>query len=372
MTQNVLVKVFIKISSNIFWRFLCIDLWQCESEKLFKYYLKYTIFIVHILNTQIYGCLNATFLFSTPFDLEKVTFGISFVSTMLMVCAKYSCVFLNQHRLKAIIDKLPESYTKEVIADFKISARLSNMKKFMNIYTGYMLTSLIFLVLGPLSAYLTTGTKAFPFLTIFPFDATGTFAYPAAFVWTFFAHITHIMAMVGNDNILYGLVNVISIEFEILRENFDALKNLSDEAVIKSEMSTHIRRHNELHEIVWEMQRIFSPTFFINFIMSSFIICFNVFQASTSADIIGMIFNGLFSLSTMNQIFMQCYFGQSLRNSSSTVVDGIYFCGWENFKDLKLEKDLILTIQRAQKPAAFTIIGVWDISMDQFKSVRTF
>lgn len=116
----------------------------------------------------------------------------------------------------------------------------------MSAYTFYMWTSLPFLLQGPIIVYFTTGRRIFPHLLVFPFAAFEVIAYTLVWLWIIFAHCSHVIAMVCNDFVIYGIVNVTALEFEILREKF------------KCENDKHdcIHRHNELHAIFETLQKI--------------------------------------------------------------------------------------------------------------------
>lgn len=105
---------FSKTSSNFDWNFMQINLLSARKsinlkEKLIEC-VKFGIFIAHIFNIFTYGFLTTSGFFDVTLDLGKITFGISFSSTMTMMCVKYACVYLNQPKLRDIVQKLPENY----------------------------------------------------------------------------------------------------------------------------------------------------------------------------------------------------------------------------------------------------------------------
>jgi hypothetical protein len=376
MSSQVKPEHFIKTISNFDWNFFGIDLISGESDKTIygylKSWLKHLVFIIHIFNIFTYGILTTSHILDAEFDLGKVTFGISFFSTMIIVAVKYACVYPNQNKFKSILQRFPSSYNNETTKKFKIDERLTRMAKIMSAYKYYMWTSVPFLLQGPIVVYLMTSERIMPFLLVFPFDTTTILAYAFTWIWIIIAHCSHVIAMVCCDHVIYGIINVMQLEFDILRARFENFKDIKKENDVKKELGSCISRHEELHAIANELNTILQPTFSFNWLMSSFIICFNAFQASSvQMHFLAVIFNGLFCLSTLNHIFLQCFFVQRLKDSSERVVNGIYDCGWEQLKSLQLKKDLMVVIQRAQKPAAFSAFGISEINMHQFEQVRT-
>jgi hypothetical protein len=376
MNSQVKPEHFIKTVSNFDWKFLVIDLLSDEDDKTIygsvKSWIKHLVFAVNFFNIFTYGFLTTSHILDTEFDLAKVTFGISFCSTMTMMAVKYACVYLNQSKFRGILERLPSSYNYQITKTFKIDERLTRMTNIMSAYKFYMWTSLPFLLQGPIVVYLMTSERILPHLLVFPFDTTTILAYAFTWIWIIIAHCSHVIAMVCCDHVIYGIINVMQLEFDILRTRFENFKDIKKENDVKKEFGSCISRHEELHAIATELNTILQPTFSFNWLMSSFIICFNAFQASSvQMHFLAVIFNGLFCLSTLNHIFLQCFFVQRLKDSSERVVNGIYDCGWEQLKSLQLKKDLMVVIQRAQKPAAFSAFGISEINMHQFEQVRT-
>lgn len=68
-------------------------------------------------------------------------------------------------------------------------------------------------------------------------------------------------------------------------------------------------------------------------------------------------------------ILLLCSFGQKLTNSSESVANGVYDCGWEDIKDEAFKKQLQLIIIRARRAKKLTAMGFADISLETFTRV---
>jgi hypothetical protein len=344
------------------WKFLRTDFSHGSSGSDFKVFLKKFwkcfFYFFHCMNMAIYGSIfsYSKHITQRTIILEKLFLTLSLGGTMSILIVCYSCMHWKSDRIRSIFDKLPLIYSKEKVQKFHIDQRLASMRKFIKYFSLHECSSYVFMVLEPLGVYMQNGEKTFPFLFEFPFETSEIFIYVTICAWIYLAHTTHIIAMVSNDNVLYGLINVISLEFEILRRDFEDLRELSSApARFRTKLLACVKRQIELHEMSEELQKVFNPSFVLNFVIISFIMCCNAFQMSTTTNFVEMAFSFLFCLSSTTHIFLQCFFGAMLKDASENVVHGVYRCGWEDLEDIQLKKCLVLIIERAQKPAALSI-----------------
>jgi hypothetical protein len=247
-------------------------------------------------------------------------------------------------------------------------------KKFGRImmsYTVYTLNPVIFMFLEPLGEYAASGKLKIPMLIDFPFDTENSIiAYFVAFSMIVYGYGLYWIANVTTDRILYGTVTVLALEFKILRSKFLELRFMH-ESDVKMELKQLIVRHSELVSNTAEVQDIFAVSLFINFILTSILICSDAFMFTTSKDIGGAVLCVSFSFYSAIFIFLQCYFGQMLREASDGVISGIFECEWEKIVDVKLKRDLILVLRQAQKPAQLSIFKVSPVNIEQFGSVSS-
>lgn len=99
--------------------------------------------------------------------------------------------------------------------------------------------------------------------------------------------------------------------------------------------------------------------------------CFVAFMLSTAKDIEDYLFYVPYLGINILQVLMFCACGQKIIDASTAVGDGIYDCGWEDFDDISLKKQLVLMIQRAQNPKKLTAMGFNDVANECFTSVRS-
>ncbi|KAG5683305.1 hypothetical protein PVAND_012592 [Polypedilum vanderplanki] len=324
-------------------------------------------FILVFTTVTLYALSNSNYLIELSvtheFNLEKFTTSFSYSATISMLLVRYSCIYHNKDAIQKIIDFLPKEYKISEIQPHKIDKFLNNFGTFIKIHRYFHFQALIYPPMLVLINFINTGEKMFPFEVKFPFYAFRNEIYPFLLLWVLISHYIYVLSYVVSENITYGLTTIISVELKLLAVKYqNSFSNLED-------LKVFIKNQNELYDIIEELQRIYGISFFANFLMSSILLCFTAFMTSVSPDLQLLIFNAIFCLITMIQIFIQCFFGQILYDANLNLVDSIYECGWENMKDVNLKKFLVFVIKRSQKCAAFSLLGIWKITLEQFKSV---
>ncbi|KAG5683308.1 hypothetical protein PVAND_012595 [Polypedilum vanderplanki] len=324
-------------------------------------------FVFVLLDLIFYTLVNANYfieiLVTHEFELERFTSSFPFVAAILMLLTRYACIYFNKDVIQKILNSVPKEYNKLKLQQFKIDKLLMNFQRFIKFHRYLNLNAITYAFLMVTFSFIKTGQKNFPFEIKFPFDAFESGIYPILLIWVLFSHSLYAFTMVTTENVTYGLIIIVSAELKMLAADFRLLRKKSID-IVKC-----IKRQNELYDIVEELQRIFGIYFFINFLLSSILICFTAFTGTISPDPLSLIFSAIFCLLTMLQIFIQCFFGQILYDANLNLVDSIYECGWENMKDINLKKILILVIMRSQKCVAFSLFGFWKITLEQFQSV---
>ncbi|KAG5668696.1 hypothetical protein PVAND_016625 [Polypedilum vanderplanki] len=370
--QEIVIKSenFIKLSTYS-WKFLRFINFDSSSnnQSSKSNFINRIIFIIHILTMIIFGVISPCGMYHLPIDIRNSIAGISRTTVIFLTVTKYTTIILNEEKIRMILEQLNGNYTKVECKIFEISSKLENFKKVIKRYLVYVSLPILSFFLEPISAFIESGQLILPFSIEFPFDATkNVYIYSLSMLYIFYFLIMNVLLMIGSDQLLYGLIKVLTIEFEKLKFNFENLfdKNCED---FKRELKNLIRRHEKLLEISKEIQNIFSVLFTLNFFVSSFFICFVAFMCSITDAIPELLFYFGFLIFTMLQIFFQCYYGQALIDSSENLNFGVYNCKWEKIDDLKLKKDIVFLLSRTQKPAKFLILNFSMITIEQFQNV---
>lgn len=130
-----------------------------------------------------------------------------------------------------------------------------------------------------------------------------------------------------------------------------------------------ISRQNNLIKLSDKLQDIFG-TYIMIFISSSgvlmSILCFYLVVTRDFAMLIP------FLLTTFNQVYLLCRYGQKLHDSSSLMFDGISESNWYELQDKRVKKIIPFMLQRNQQPKILKVFGFSTIKLSTFRSVSIF
>lgn len=326
----------------------------------------------------IVGLITAIFLLTGHFiscmdDFLVASSAIPNVTTVFMVCLKALVVQMHKDDYKTIFMEFSELFNRRSVENrkYKVKSFLDDYHFYMKIYAG--LSALMFLpITFPIVPFMLHGKMELTVNYWFPFNAYRFKVFPFVLLGVDWVGYNCLIFLLATDSLLYALISVISMEFEILKIDLTNFK-----LIVKHEragkLTELINRHNQLLDISDKLQKIYSFPFLFSFGISSLIMCFVAFRLSTANNDLTIYgFYVPYLLIMAGQIMLLCLFGQKLINSSEAVADGIYFCGWEDFADVSFKKQFILIMMRAQRAKKLTAMHYADISLPSFTSVRSF
>lgn len=221
----------------------------------------------------------------------------------------------------------------------------------------------------PIIPFLLFGTVELTTNYWFPFDPFLVETYLFAYLWINWMSWYGLFIFLGTEALLYGLITALSLEFDILKADLMGMS-----FVIENERGEKLKilidRHNKLMQVRDKLQGIYSITFLTSFVESSIVLCFIVFQLSaTDNNLNTYLYYVPYLCIASAQTLLLCFFGQKLMDCGESVAEGIYNCGWEDFKDNTLKKHLILVILRSQQFKRLNAMGFADISLESFTAV---
>lgn len=300
-----------------------------------------------------------------------VNFARNFANTMtgLLVTQKALSTFAYQDDLWKIFQDIQVMFDRRAGENKKygIKKYLDSYNLLIKFYSASAV--LVFIPIGlPPFRYLIFGTMKLSLDFYYPFEAykAGNFFY--ASFWFAFICFYSLVFVFSGDSLLYGLITIISMEFDILKKDVDHITNVN-----KQEQARYVHdlvdRHNKVLDLRAKLQKIYAVTFFSSFFVSSLILCCVVFQLSMARKFSTFLMYVPYLGFIGGQVLLLCMFGQKILDSSESLVDGINNCDWEDFEDKSLRKHVILIMQRAQKIQPFSAMGFAYISLESFTSV---
>lgn len=374
--RNDLVSIenFIEFSDNIF-RFITFDFKTIsrgrKPKENVKILLQDIFFWFSAINVCLFVSLSAVNTFKNSTGMKALTFAMPLLTSTSLVIVKCLTVYCNKSNISEILDSLKIIFPKghKLQKNFKIERYLKSYKTFVRVYAFLFMVPCLSVIAIPLFKHASTGTTAFPLNIWLPIEFYRRDVYAVCFIWAIWSCLNSVIILIAIDTLMFVLITLISMEFDILEIDFMNLKSIGAPEVSKRARAL-IQRHNCLIALSVKLEKVFSPSFLFNFVQSSFVICLTAFQYTTSSEATQFLFNGSYCAATLNQIWLLCYFGQKIIDSSARVGNGAYDCSWENSLNLKVGKALIMILRRAQTSTKLTAMNFADISLQSFMNVR--
>lgn len=364
---------FIKFSKNFF-RFATFDFATCSSDKSFYENLKIVLcdffFWFSAFNVCLFVSLSAVAAMMKALDMNAFTFSMPLLTSVSLVIVKCSTVYWNKSNISEVISQMKSVFPKEKLKQkrYNIKSYFETYRLFARVYAVMFMVPCVCVMAIPLIKLVSSGSKSFPLNIWMPFEYERNEVYIIAFLWSVWACANSVLILIAMDTLMFVLITLVSMEFDILRIDFTNLTSAA-KLNIEWQAGNFIQRHNNLIECTRKLEQIFSPSFLFNFVQSIFVICLTAFLYTKSSDPIQLIMNGSYCTAVLNQIFLICYFGQKIVDSTEKIAHAAYICGWETVSCPKVRRAMINVIQRAQKPVKLTAMNFADISFNSFTSV---
>jgi len=360
----------------------CTEL-KTQREKFISAF-KFFIFGLNIANLMLYSCICIANIYTEPLDISILSFYAIIFANSQIAFVKYFLIFRNRQKIQEIMKKLPAFYSIMDEQDFKVSQQLRwcRVPFLMNSFTifGGVFISL----LTPFDENIYFNTIRFPFMS-------NAVVYYSVNIWIRVMIIVAQLITVINESIAYGLIIILTVEFQkldhlilefkakllersrkaaklknILPENRETSSTIQD---LTSKVKEIVDQHSQLLEIRNELENIFAPAFLVNYLCGT--ICLLMSEILTlvinnPVDGVAFLSGGV---SQTLIFFIQCYYCQQLKEACLSVSDAIYDCKWEEIEDVKVKKHLLMILMRSQKSKTLTCWKFAENSFSLFGSV---
>ena len=322
-------------------------------------------YISFLLQFTAYGITH-----SDNFDV--IVRAISDASTAILVALKGLIIFLRKTDIQMIFEELKLlDKTRNIEGEeYKKRKYLDEYHRVVKFCVGNFISTIL-IIASLWFPYLLTGRIIYVTNLWFPFDEYRLEMFPFAQIWIDWLAYLSITLFLTSDLLLYSLITVISMEFDFLKHNMNFFLKSDSKDERMTKITSFIERHNKLLELCDKLQQIFEPIFLFNFVISSVIMCIVLYHFLFCAtSLVLYTFDFFYLISIAVQIWLFCYFGQKLINSSTAIANGIYDQDWMDLDDNEFKKYVVLIILRAQRPMRLTAMGFADISLETFATVR--
>ncbi|CAO1342318.1 unnamed protein product [Diamesa hyperborea] len=325
-----------------------------SKNKLVYFWTSNIICIITLMQGMIYFIQNFMLKNASLLELTNLAPCMGFVILALM--KTYVVVYRNQETFTEIIETLGKLFPKsmEEQQKYKVGIIFKRQKALNIFFSAIYMTIFVIFNLMPIficiQIYYTDGIihKEFPYMMWHPFDAYQPVVFEFCYLLVIWAAFTCDIAVLSTDLLYSNVLTLLCMQFDILKRDLEHLNaEESKECII--ELKKKVLLHMELIEISEKLEDIFSMSILINFVGN--LIKFSIY---------------LFS--SLSQILLMCYYGDQLKESSSSIAEGVYNSNWYNGQPA-IKKQMSLVLLRAQRPQYLTAHKFSNVSLMSFTLV---
>nr|QNS36204.1 olfactory receptor 9 [Mythimna separata] len=207
-----------------------------------------------------------------------------------------------------------------------------------------------------------------PFIAYYPFNEMEGWVYPVVYFHQVFTAICAILMVYGPDCFFFTCCTFLHIQFSLLIYDMERMVNEDSNSCDRLKFKMLAVRHIELMRCVNLLEEIFSKPILFNALTSSVIICVTGFNVLVVDNIVMVASFTAFLVFGLMQIFLYCYYGDTIMRSSMQISSAIYNSHWYNV-GVAERKSFLIVLIRAQKPCELTANGFFKINLHAFTSI---
>ncbi|CAO1427943.1 unnamed protein product [Diamesa hyperborea] len=331
---------------------------ETKREKIWRILRNIYLWLIVVnFGYSIFGMLIAITLTAIRLDMKIVTSTAPNCLFKIIFGVRLISIWLHQkdfqHIVNTLMDLFPVSHEDQV--KYKIGKYLKNFCNLKRIYAGSVITVAVLFGLTPILEFFKTGIwiNTLPYNDWYPFDPYCPEFYTVLLLWQYWMSLTIAIVVIGLELILYGLITLTAMQFDILKVDLSEFKNTASNCGLEN-MKKLVDRQNFLIGLCDKLEIIFSPSIFTFVAGFSCIMSLLCFQLSVNFEIMHFLKYGSQLFTSLLGMWLLFHYGQSLIDSSSSLADGIYESEWFESENPQIKNGIILIILRAQKHSKLT------------------
>lgn len=315
-------------------------------------------------------CLYAAFLIIHRDDPRMILRTTPNVCNNMFLFYRFMIICMNRRKLKIFLrlnnEVLPKNCNDQDIHNVRKYHKMLVRREIIN--AVICIVPIILAVLDFIISYIKNGTEHFRVEIYIPFDHTKGINYLIACLLMLYTACLSTSTLFVGDWILYSFLIILSMNFDIVGRRFKIILNNSNVQI--DDVKRVVYQHVKLIEASNLLGSIFSSVLLINFTYGSFIMCLMCFQLVVLSDPTQfLIYMAMLALITC-QIYLLCYHGQKLIDSSTNICNEIYDSNWYSIKDLRVKRMIIRIMQISSRNKKMSAMGYVDICHATFTTVN--
>lgn len=357
------------------YKIIGLDLKVCQEEKSFikiiKTLLRNFWFWILVIWLAFLAFLSGTFSYLNFDDLSLSPAATANYFIVNIIVGKNICIWWNREKIIQLIKELQDeskSWTKNLESEEIVKNVLKGFKIFFKVYFGIIVFTNVLFAISPIFDLILSGfvDLTLPHPIWLPYEINTVISFLLSHAIIAISSVLTDTFLVCSDLILYALIVVLSLEFDILGND---LKNF-DVKTGHGSIKDLVNRHCRLLSISEKLESSFSAANFILFVGSSIFLCFPAFQIVSSDESFVVLKFSFYFMTSLLTIYIACYGGDKLINSSLEVSEKSFLCDWYNCDNKSIKISLMMIQLRARKPVKLTALKFSNISIESFSTVR--
>ncbi|XP_062125980.1 odorant receptor 85c-like [Drosophila sulfurigaster albostrigata] len=298
--------------------------------------------------------------FATGEHVVEAIMVMSYIGFVLVGMNKMAFVWWKKESLSGIMHQLEELFprTKETQSEYQLDRYLESCSRlsltFSLLYSVLIWTYNLFNIAQYFVYELWLKTRivglTLPYMMYIPWHWEGNWSYYLLLFSQNFAGYTSAAGQVSTDLLLCAVATLIIMHYDYLGRIIEFKQLSGDWSQDSRFLAQVVQYHERLLSLSAELNEIFGVPLLLNFLISSFVICFVGFQMTIGVPPDLMIKLLLFLVSSLCQVYLICHHGQLIADASSGIALAAYKQDW-SFADVRYRKTLVFIIARSQKPA---------------------
>ncbi|XP_075985872.1 odorant receptor 67c-like [Anticarsia gemmatalis] len=356
--------------------------WNKLTEHLVNYHLfYYDCFILHsVIFGEVYGVIDCI---QTGKSFVELSLNLPCITISILSTVKISALYMNRGILVDLIYKLKDIHCENDNEEFEeevgerrkaIMDSVTFLKAVILLMTwiSIIVQVMFCLVPGIIMAYDYNKTGElvvmYPFLVKYHFfEVYKSSWWPLIYFHQVLATAVTCVNIFGCDTLLFALCFYVDMHFRLLGLRFENIVASTKKAT-KENLAKAVRRHQELIELVNQMEFLYSKSTLFHIVTASLLICLSAFIITITDEINVKLAYFTFWTMSLSQISLICYFGDMLMRSSTEISETVYKCQWYK-ADGDAKKIILLIMIRSQKACKLTAWNFMDLNLGAFTRI---
>ncbi|KAL6422685.1 hypothetical protein ACFW04_010728 [Cataglyphis niger] len=336
--------------------------WRPESWSSLSMHIIYDAYTVFMI------ILLYTFLVSQFLDIiwnvdNAEEFTENFYATLASVvsCSKILSLLVNRNNINTLANILVEEpYRPLDIDEMKIQFKFDRL-----IYTNTVCYTILVettCVCITMTSLLTEFRKrSLTYRAWLPYDYnSSTIVFCLTYAHQLISLTAGSLVNVACDSLICGLLVQICCQIEILEYRLSKISNNHNN------LRDCVCHHNLILKYAFRLNNKFRMTIAMQFIVSTLVVCSNLYQMTKSSTVNASYLPLLLYMSCMlTQIFIYCWYGNEVKLKSTQLMYNIFGMNWLSL-DRNLKESLLIIMNRAIIPIEFTSAYVLSMNLDSF------